>query len=135
MPGDKIVGFVTRGFGVSVHKADCPNVSISRKNEDNISRWVNAEWDAPEEQANSQDTYEALLQIIIEDKIGVMADITLALANMKVSIKSINTQIRKNSEVAVNLVIGCKNTAHYQSIVSKIKCIPSVVSVTRGFTT
>ena len=134
LPGDKIVGFVTRGFGVSVHKADCPNVTNSRKNEDNISRWVRAEWDASEGQASSDETYEATIQIVVDDVIGVLADISSSLANMKVSIKSINTAVRKSGEAVFNLVIGCKSIAHYQSIVSKIKCVPAVISVTRSFT-
>ena len=133
LPGDKIVGFVTRGFGVSVHKADCPNVTNSRKNEENISRWVRAEWALQDSQSVNSETYEATIQVVVEDEIGVIADISSALANMKVSIKSINTQSRKNEEVAVNLVIGCRNTSHYESIVAKIKNISSVISVTRGF--
>ena len=133
LPGDKVVGFVTRGFGVSVHKVDCPNVSNSRKNEDNISRWVKAEWDTPKMQEGTEQTYEAMLHVVVEDGIGVIADISSVLANMKVSIKSINTQQSKNGELSVNLIIGCKNTAHYQSIVAKVKCISSVISVSRGF--
>ncbi len=133
LPGDKIVGFVTRGFGVSVHKADCPNVSNSRRNEDNLSRWVKAEWDTPKLSEANEETYEAMLHVVVQDGIGVIADISSVLANMKVSIKSINTQQNKNGEISVNLIIGCKNTSHYQSIVAKVKCISSVISVTRGF--
>jgi len=132
LPGDRIVGFITRGFGVSVHKADCPNVTISRGNEENLSRWVKAEWDTPEETQNNE-TYQAMIQLIIEDGIGIIASISVALADMKVSISSINTQIQKNGNMLVNLSVGCKNTAHYESIVSKLRSLKSVVSVVRGF--
>ena len=134
LPGDKIVGFVTRGFGVSIHKADCPNVISSRRIEDNISRWVVAEWESQPEGASASETYEAQLQITAEDGIGVIAAISVALADMKVSISQINTQTLKNGDVAINLLIGCKNTSHYAAIVSKLRSISSIISVTRGFT-
>ena len=134
LPGDKIVGFVTRGFGVSIHKADCPNVVISRRNEENLSRWVNAEWETNAlNPASSGEIYEAKLQVIAEDGIGVIAGISVALADMRVSITQINTQIMKNGNMSINLVVGCKSTSHYESIVSRLRSVPSVVSVSRGF--
>ena len=133
LPGDSIIGFITRGFGVSIHKSDCPNVSESRKNEENLSRWVNATWE--KDDFNSSENYEAMLQIITEDGIGVIAAISMALADMRVSISSINTQTLKNGTVAINLHIGCRNTSHFDSIVSRIRSLKSVISVTRGFAT
>ena len=134
LPGDKIVGFVTRGFGVSIHKADCPNVVSSRRNEENLSRWVNAEWEKNAlNPAASSETYEAKLLVVAEDKIGVLAGISVALADMRVSITQINTQVMKNGDISINLVVGCKSTSHYQSIVSRLRSVPSVLSVTRGF--
>ncbi len=132
LPGDKIVGFVTRGFGVSVHKADCPNVLRSR-NEDNLSRWVRAEWERDESSERESAMYEAKLRIVAEDKIGVLAGITMALADMKVSISQINTQSMKDGQTMINLQIGCRSTSHYQYIVSKLKVVKNVISVTRGF--
>ncbi len=131
LPGDKIVGFVTRGFGVSVHKTDCPNVTNTRRNEENLARWVRAEWERPSETVT--ETYEAKLKIIATDEIGVIAAISVALADMKVSISQINTQPQKSGDMAINITIGCKNTSHYESIVSKIRSLRSVISVTRAF--
>ena len=133
LPGDKIVGFITRGFGVSLHKSDCPNAISGQKDPGSQSRWVNAEW----ERADASDlsmVYEAALQLELEDGIGVIATISMALAEMKVSIMQINTQKSKNADLMiVNLTVGCKNTSHYDSIVSKLRQLPCVVSVTRGF--
>ena len=131
LPGDSIVGFVTRGFGVSVHKTDCPNVSHSRKNEDNLARWVRAEWDT--EETGVAANYEAMIQIVAEDGIGVIASISSALADMKVSISQIYTTVLKDGSVAINLHIGCKNTSHFDSIVSRLRSVKSVISVHRGF--
>ena len=132
LPGDPIVGFVTRGFGVSVHKTDCPNVQQTRKDESNLSRWVHAEWDTPVATPGAE-TYEAMIQLILEDGIGVIAGVSVALADMKVSISSINTQMQKDGNMLVNLTVGCKNVSHYESIVSKLRSLKSVVSVQRGF--
>jgi len=132
LPGDKIVGFITRGFGVSVHKSDCPNVHHSRQNEDNLARWVRAEWEK-EESGTQSAIYEATLQIIAEDGIGVIAGISMVLADMKVSITQINTQAGKDGEVFINIVIQCKSVSHYNSIVSRLKNVPKVLSVVRGF--
>ena len=131
LPGDAIIGFITRGFGVSIHKLDCHNVAESRKNEENLARWVNAAWE--KEDFNSSESYEASLQIITEDGIGVIASISMALADMRVSISSINTQTLKNGTVAINLSIGCRNTSHFESIVSRLRSLKSVINVTRGF--
>ncbi len=133
LPGDRIVGFITRGFGVSVHKADCPNVIQSRRNEENLARWVRAEWERMDKESSLQ-TYEATLQIMAEDGIGVIAGISIALADMKVSISSINTMQNKNGDVMINIVVGCKNVSHYDSIVSRLRAVPKVISVSRGFT-
>ena len=131
LPGDKIVGFVTRGFGISIHKTDCPNIIASRRNEENLSRWVVAEWEKTD--GGAQETYEAMLQITATDGIGVLASISVALADMKVSISQINTQALKNGDMVINIIVGCKSTSHYEAIVSKLRSIPSVLSVTRGF--
>lgn len=131
LPGDRVVGFVTRGFGVSVHKADCPNVIASRGNEDNLARWVRAEWEQNE--TNQSPIYEAMIQIIAEDQIGVLAEISMALADMKVSITQINTQLGKNNDVSINLVVGCRNVSHYDSIVARLRSLSKVIAVRRGF--
>ena len=131
LPGDKIVGFVTRGFGVSVHKTDCPNVTGTRRNEENLARWVRAEWEKSSD--SIRELYEAKLQITANDEIGVIAAISVALADMKVSITQINTQPQKNGDMTINITVGCKNTSHYESIVSKLRSLRSIISVTRAF--
>ena len=130
LPGDRIVGFVTRGFGVSIHKADCPNVIASRGNEDNLARWIRTEWEQTESMQSSM--YEAMIQIVAEDQIGVLAAISMALADMKVSISQINTQALKDG-TAINIVVGCRNVSHYDSIVSRVRSLPKIISVRRGF--
>jgi len=134
LPGDSIIGFITRGFGVSIHKRDCPNVASSQLHEENLTRWVEASWeDGGAFSLGNSEIYEAMIQITATDGIGVMAGISTTLADMKVSISQINTQIMKNGDVIINLHVGCKSTSHYQSIVSRLRSVPSVITVKRGF--
>ena len=84
LPGDDVIGFITKGYGISIHKKDCPNVIEGRKNEATLDRWVTAYWETADESASSKSVYEALLQLFTEDRVGMLADIAVALADMKV---------------------------------------------------
>ena len=132
LPGDDIIGFVTKGFGVSIHKCDCPNVANSLKDETNRSRWINAHWDVSTSVSTS-DMYEAHLRIFVQDRMGILADISVALADMKVYILQINTTTDADENSIVNLKVSCKNVEHYRSIVSRLRSVKCVLDVTRGF--
>ncbi|MBQ9429589.1 MAG: bifunctional (p)ppGpp synthetase/guanosine-3',5'-bis(diphosphate) 3'-pyrophosphohydrolase [Clostridia bacterium] len=131
LPGDQIVGFITRGFGVSIHKIDCPNVLSGQANPESRDRYISAHWeyDAGE---NAGGLYEALITVCAENSIHLLADITAALADMKVSLLQLNTQKHGVDEMLVNLTVGCRNIDHYNLIVAHLKKIRSVVSVSRG---
>lgn len=133
LPGDSIVGFITKGFGVSVHKSDCPNLIASRSNPMNDGRFITAEWEQTAgKETDAIGSYEAMILLHTTSDIGVLADISRALADMKVCILQIHSQ-RANDHSLINLAVSCKNTDHYQSIVSRLRAIPSVLSVSRGF--
>ena len=74
-----------------------------------------------------------MIQIVAEDGIGVLAAISMALADMKVSITQINTQPGKDSDIVINIVVGCRNVSHYDSIVARLRSLQKIVSVRRGF--
>ena len=130
LPGDEVIGFITKGFGISIHKCDCPNVITGMKNPENADRWVNAEWD--DDSNNKRSLFEANLVMRVDDRIGMLADISVALADMRVDILQINVQTTSGGSI-VSLKIGCKNTDHYSSIVSRLRNIAGVYDVTRGF--
>ena len=132
LPGDEVVGFVTKGYGISIHKADCPNVIQGKANPDMQDRWKEAHWETAEgEQQRS--VYEALLQIHTMDAVGVLADITVALADMKVSILQINSQKSGDDRAIINLKVSCKNVEHYNAIVSRLRGLANILDVVRGF--
>ncbi len=132
LPGDPIIGFITRGYGVSIHKIDCPNVLAGQANPEQRDRFINAHWEYGAAD-NASDVYEALITVVAESSITLLADVTSALADMKVSLLRINTQKKGTDTILVNLTVGCKNIGHYDSIVSRLRGIRSVLSVTRGF--
>ena len=130
LPGDQVIGFITKGYGISIHKCDCPNVINGKNNPDYAERWVSASWDADSNEKRS--LFEANLQIRVDDRIGMLADISVALADMRVDILQINVQTSSGGSL-VTLKVGCKNTDHYNSIVSRLRSIPGVYDVSRGF--
>ncbi len=132
LPGDPVIGFITKGFGISIHKKDCPNVKIAHEKEDfDPSRWVAASWDTASETQN--DLYEALLQIYAVNSFTIIADITAVLADMKVAILGIMTKKQTEDDIVISLKIACKNMSHYDSIVSRMRNIKNVTSIARGF--
>lgn len=130
LPGDKVIGFITKGYGISIHKVDCPNVIVGKNNPENADRWVSAVWDV--EENSSKNMFEANLQIQADNRIGMFADISVMLADMKVAILQITSQSNGNDSV-ISLKISCKNTEHYNSIVSRLRSVQGVYDVKRGF--
>jgi GTP pyrophosphokinase len=130
LPGDSIIGYITRGYGVSIHKYDCPNAQSGLSNPNDKDRWVVASWS---EKLNRQTvgSFEAVLSIIAEYTPHLIADITLALTDMKVAITSLAT--RENAGEMVTLVgIKCSGVDHLRNIISNLHRIKGVREVSRG---
>ena len=132
LPGDNVIGFITKGFGISIHKVDCPNVESGMKKPEGADRWVEAHWERGSHE-NAGDVYEALVQIYAYSSLTILAEITMALADMKVLLLQINTQKKNDGRLVVNLKISCKNVDHYHSIVSRLKSLKDVIDIGRGF--
>ena len=132
LPGDKIVGFVTRGYGITVHKRDCSNVVMGLERPDGMDRYLPAYWEQSVLQAaGNANLFESSLIITAENNVLVLANITTALADMKVSTHQINMQ-NKGDTVLITLTIGARNTSHVSSIESRLRSLENVISVVRG---
>ena len=131
LPGDSVVGFITKGYGISIHKHDCPNIVNMKGNAENADRFVEAHWEGGSD--SSQHLYEAQLAIYVYDRMGVVADISVALSDMRVYLLSINTTKSGSDKAIINLKISCKNVDHYYSIVSRLRGIEGVEDIVRGF--
>ena len=126
LPGDPIVGFITRGFGVSIHKASCANATASMKDPSNAPRWVKAYW------ADSvKESYKAGVEILALDRNDLLKDVLNALSDMRVPIY--NSEIaRVDNYGIVNLTIGINNTEHVDRVVARLGKIRDVLKVTRS---
>ncbi len=135
LPGDSIIGFVTRGFGVSVHKYDCPNAVAGLKKDDEKDRWVTVRWSrvSLEQGDNTSGSFEAILRIYANNSMTIFADISALFADMRVPVHSINSKETSGGGIIINLTITCRNTSHVNSIVEKLKKLRDVIDVTRGF--
>ncbi|HJC45021.1 MAG TPA: bifunctional (p)ppGpp synthetase/guanosine-3',5'-bis(diphosphate) 3'-pyrophosphohydrolase [Candidatus Faecalibacterium faecigallinarum] len=126
LPGDPIVGFITRGFGVSIHKASCVNATASMKDPSNAPRWVKAYW------ADSvKESYKAGVEILALDRNDLLKDVLNALSDMRVPIYNMNARQVDNYGI-VNLTIGINNTEHLDRVVARLGKIRDVLKVTRS---
>ena len=127
LPGDPIVGFITRGFGVSIHKQTCANAVASMKDPSNAPRWVKAYW------ADSvKDSYKAGLEIIALNRNELLQDVLAALADIRVPIYAVNARQVENNCAMVSLTIGINNTEHLNRVVARLAKIRDVLKVTRS---
>ena len=131
LPGDSVIGFITKGYGISVHKQDCPNVISGLKNPAYIDRWVNARWESTASQGGE---FEAQIRVTAQPGIRLIADITMALADMRVALLGIATHNRSDCTI-VELTVSCKNLDHFKSILSRLRSVENVEDVSRGYTT
>lgn len=127
VPGDAIVGFVTRGFGVSVHKRDCPNMHKSNDDPEYASRFVSVRW-----ADNINTSFKASLQIKTTNRYGMLADISAALASMRVMINNVNARELKNGKAVINIVVDVTSTEHLQSVALRLEKINGVIDITRA---
>ncbi|MBR3836301.1 MAG: bifunctional (p)ppGpp synthetase/guanosine-3',5'-bis(diphosphate) 3'-pyrophosphohydrolase [Clostridia bacterium] len=127
LPGDEIVGFITRGHGVSIHKRDCTNVPKVLELATEPDRWISASWDN-----DVKEDFTATLSITGLDRVGLMADISKVIADMRVMIYGINTQSKKDGRASIELKIAVNGIEHLQGVMSKILKINGILDVERA---
>ncbi|EHM39373.1 RelA/SpoT family protein [Anaeroglobus geminatus] len=123
VPGDPVIGFVTRGRGVSVHRADCPNV---KPEDSDVERLIDVEWDY-----GAAESFEVNMEIVAYDRTGIMAEIMATLAEMKISVTSVNAKVNDSKNVTVHLGLSIKDLAQFEFIATKIRRLKDVYTVQR----
>ena len=126
LPGDNIIGFITRGHGVSIHKRDCTNVPKDISNCAEPARWVNAYWNQ-----NVREDYKATLQLTCLSRVGLMADVAMQVANMRVNITSISTHDMKDGRTIVELTVNVSGIDHLKNLIQRIEKVDGILSVER----
>ncbi len=126
LPGDDIIGFVTRGFGVSVHKLDCKNVTEQQNDPSNSERWISVKW-----AAGAKANYEAILDIVAQDRTALIADISTAIASGRIPIHEINAHNLKNGNANVTVTVEISGLEQLKNMIVKLKKIEGVITVER----
>ncbi len=130
LPGDNIIGYITRGYGVSIHKYDCPNAQSGLSRPEDKDRWVVASW-SEKISRQSVGNFGATLSIFAIYSPHIIADITLALNDMKVAVTSISTR-ESDGEMLITVGIKCSGVEHLRNITASLHRIKDVREVTRG---
>ena len=129
VPGDEIVGFITRGRGVSIHRTDC--INIINLPEIDRARLVDAEWQAPD-LLSSQESYSAEINIYGNNRSGLLVDVSKVLTERKIDIKSVNVRTSKQGTATINMSFDIRSTEELREIIERLKRIPSVLDVERA---
>ena len=129
LPGDEIIGFITRGHGVSIHTKDCSNVPADLEHCPDRDRWIKTYWDS-----TIKEDFRATLMISCLNRVGMLADISVQLANMRVMINDINTRNFKDGRSTFAMTITVSGIEHLKSVAAKLERIDGVLSVERAAT-
>ena len=128
VPGDEIVGFVTRGRGISLHRTDCINV-LNMPEEERV-RLVPAQWEMSEaESGNSK--YQAEIKIYAHNRIGIFVDISKVFTEKNLDITSMNSRANKQGLATINISFDIKGTEELNTLISRLRQIDSVIDIER----
>ena len=127
LPGDDIIGFITRGHGVSIHTKKCTNVPDDIGKAGEPERWITAYWDT-----NVKEDFKCTLQLFCLNRIGLLADVSSLLASMRIMINDISTRNTSDGRAIVMVTVSVNGVEHLNSLVAKIDKIDGVLSIERS---
>ena len=126
VPGDDIVGFITRGYGVSVHRSDCPNVLRSKDNPAETGRWIRVSW-----ADKTTESYHTALQVVAKDRISLIVDVSTVLSSTKTRVLSLNARSTPDGFGLLDLVIEVTDRDQLRTVMNRLEQIQGVMKVTR----
>ena len=127
VPGDKIVGYITRGRGVSIHRQDCANIANAYSDEQEKARLVDVSWEI-----NKEVAYLSNLKIVSHDRNGMLVDITNVIADAKISLKGMNARTTRDNLGIIELTLEITNVDQLEKIINKLSLINGVIDVSRS---
>ncbi|MCX4370362.1 MAG: bifunctional (p)ppGpp synthetase/guanosine-3',5'-bis(diphosphate) 3'-pyrophosphohydrolase [Dysosmobacter sp.] len=125
VPGDEIVGFITRGYGVSVHRADCPNAAPERR-AGQEGRWLRVTWGS-----DTNDSYPTTIDVVCKDRMHLILDISTALSSTNTFVSGLNSRSTEDGFAVIRLEIRVRDGAQMKAIMNKLHQISGVLQVTR----
>ncbi|MBO5743386.1 MAG: bifunctional (p)ppGpp synthetase/guanosine-3',5'-bis(diphosphate) 3'-pyrophosphohydrolase [Clostridia bacterium] len=127
VPGDKIIGYITRGRGVSIHRQDCVNVSALYTDDEEKKRLIDVLWED-----TKQELFLAHLKIVCNDRAGLLVDAANAMADCKVAVKAINARTVKDNMAIIEASVEIKDTVQLDNLINKLKSVKDIIDVTRN---
>ena len=128
VPGDPVVGFITKGYGVSIHRQDCPNADPARRKPEEAGRWVKVSWADAGEDAH----FRTSLDISAKDRDGLALDVAMILSAQKVRLNNISARSQPDGYAMVNLEMSVKDKAELSAVINKLSAVPGVCLVRRA---
>ena len=122
VPGDEIVGYISRGRGVCLHRADCHTLKSLEKERLVEAHWINK---------NSENTFGATIQIVMEDKVGAFAELTKVIAAEKLPIMSINARKDRNKNAIAVVTVEITNHEQLNQLIARLETLPNTIKVFR----
>ena len=126
IPGDDIIGFITRGHGVSVHKRDCSNVPENIESCAEPERWIPAHWEV-----GRTERFDSTVNILSLNRDGLLADLSILLANLHVAVHAISAKETKDGNCSISITIGVESKEHLDNVIARIKKLQGMFSVER----
>lgn len=124
VPGDEIIGYITKGRGVSIHRTDCVNMEELIKDENRI---INVSWYNEE----TKGTYNVDIEILSNDRTGLLADIVKEITGLKINIMGVNTKTNKERIATIDVTVEVKDTEQLNSVIKAVRKVDSVYEVNR----
>ena len=127
VPGDEIIGFITRGFGVSVHRADCPNASPEkRKDPTQSGRWIRVSWGD-----NRNESYPTTLEVVCKDRRNLLLDISAALSTTNTFVLGIQSRSTEDEFAIFRIEVRIKDSQHLHNLMNRLHQISGVLKINR----
>ena len=126
VPGDEIVGFITRGYGVSVHHRDCPNAAPERRRPEEAGRWIKVSWGT-----NTRESYRTALQVVAKDRLSLIMDVSTALAAIKTRVSSLNARSTPDGFTLITMDVDVSDREQLRGVIRRLEQISGVMRVTR----
>lgn len=127
IPGDEIVGFVTRGRGITIHRTDCANVL--NMSETDRTRLIEAEWQQPD--TKEKEKYTAEIQVYANNRTGLLVDLSKIFTERKIDLRSINSRTSKQEKATISMSFEIGSKEELRSLIEKIRQVESVIDVER----
>ncbi|MCI8303903.1 MAG: bifunctional (p)ppGpp synthetase/guanosine-3',5'-bis(diphosphate) 3'-pyrophosphohydrolase, partial [Lawsonibacter sp.] len=127
VPGDPVIGFITRGYGVSVHRQDCPNAAPERRKPEEADRWVKVSW-----VDSKLPTYKTSLELSAKDRDNLTLDVAMALSTAKVKVSALSARAMPDGYAVISMVVEVKDKGELEGVINKLNNISGVYQVARA---